>query len=115
MGTYFSFPIRNAQDELICPRIDYWQLAPVELLVLTHTRSKEIAACSLRVFEDKLTLSNPPPNKRPLLCAVRSSIADRARIIVATGTFPVGFLDALTGAENIDWQRVESFFFHLDE
>src|ERR1700681_3575465 len=47
--------------------------------------------------------------------AVRRAILDRgsARIIAATGASQLDFLDALTKARNIDWQRGEMF--HLDE
>ena len=47
--------------------------------------------------------------------AVRRAILDSgsARIIAATGASQLDFLDALTKAKNIDWQRVEMF--HLDE
>jgi glucosamine-6-phosphate deaminase len=46
---------------------------------------------------------------------MRRAIRDlgRARIVVATGTSQLDFLDGLTKAENIDWPRVEMF--HLDE
>jgi len=46
---------------------------------------------------------------------VRRGIQERGGrgIIVATGTSKIEFLDALTGVDNIDWQRVEMF--HLDE
>jgi glucosamine-6-phosphate deaminase len=44
-------------------------------------------------------------------CAIRDHGV--ARIIVATGTSQLGFLDALTSAENIAWRQVEMF--HLDE
>jgi glucosamine-6-phosphate deaminase len=67
----------------------------------------------LRVFEDKISLSAIAAEQAAT--AVRRAILDcgRARIVVATGTSQVDFLDALTKAENIDWQRVEMF--HLDE
>ena len=67
----------------------------------------------VRVFEDKLTLSKSAAEQASI--AVRRAILDRgrARIIVATGTSQLDFLDALTSAENIDWRRVEMF--HLDE
>jgi len=67
----------------------------------------------VRVFEDKLTLSKSAAEQAST--AVRRAILDRgrARIIVATGTSQLDFLDALTSAENIDWRRVEMF--HLDE
>jgi len=67
----------------------------------------------VRVFEDKLSLSKAAAEQAS--AAVRSAIHDRgyARIIAATGTSQLDFLDALTNTRNIDWQRVEMF--HLDE
>jgi glucosamine-6-phosphate deaminase len=67
----------------------------------------------VRVFEDKISLSSAAADQAA--AAVRRAILDRgcARIIVATGASQLDFLDALTKAENIDWQRVEMF--HLDE
>jgi glucosamine-6-phosphate deaminase len=67
----------------------------------------------LRVFEDKLSLSQAAA--KHAADVLRRAIADRggARIVVATGTSQLDFLDALTRAEGIDWQRVEMF--HLDE
>jgi glucosamine-6-phosphate deaminase len=67
----------------------------------------------VRVFEDKISLSRAAADQAS--AAVRREILDRgcARIIVATGASQLDFLDALTKAENIDWQRVEMF--HLDE
>jgi glucosamine-6-phosphate deaminase len=46
---------------------------------------------------------------------LRQAIAQRgrARIVAATGTSQLDFLDALTKAKAIDWQQVEMF--HLDE
>lgn len=46
---------------------------------------------------------------------IRSSIRERgiARVIAATGASQFKFLEALTQAPEIDWQRVE--LFHLDE
>jgi len=66
-----------------------------------------------RVFEDKHSLSKAAAEQAST--AACSAIHDRgcARIIVATGTSQLDFLDALTNAKNIDWQRVEMF--HLDE
>jgi glucosamine-6-phosphate deaminase len=65
------------------------------------------------VFEDKISLSRAAAEQASTV--VRRAIADhgRARIIVATGTSQLDFLDALTNEENIDWPRVEMF--HLDE
>ncbi len=66
-----------------------------------------------RVFEDKHSLSKAAAEQAS--AAVRGAIHDRgcARIIVATGRSQLDFLDSLTNAKNIDWQRVEMF--HLDE
>jgi glucosamine-6-phosphate deaminase len=46
---------------------------------------------------------------------IRQAIAERgsARIIVATGASQFETLDALTGADGIDWSKVDGF--HLDE
>ena len=67
----------------------------------------------VRVFEDKISLSRAAADQA--WAAMRRAILDRgcARIIVATGASQLDFLEALTNAENIDWQRVEMF--HLDE
>jgi glucosamine-6-phosphate deaminase len=67
----------------------------------------------VKVFEDKLSLSGAAAEQAA--AAIRRAILCRglARIVVATGTSQLEFLDALTKAENIDWQRVEMF--HLDE
>jgi glucosamine-6-phosphate deaminase len=67
----------------------------------------------VRVFEDKRSLGRVAADQAS--SALRRAIRDRgcARIIVATGTSQLDFLEALTNAENIDWQRVEMF--HLDE
>jgi len=67
----------------------------------------------VRVFKDKSSLGGAAAEQAAT--AVRRAIQEcgRARIIVATGTSQIEFLDALTRADNIDWQRVEMF--HLDE
>ena len=67
----------------------------------------------VKVFDDKHSLGKAAAEQAS--AAVRSAIHDSgcARIIVATGTSQLEFLDALTNAKNIDWQRVEMF--HLDE
>ena len=46
---------------------------------------------------------------------IRAAIATRgrARIVAATGTSQIAFLDALVRAPDVDWSRVEMF--HLDE
>jgi glucosamine-6-phosphate deaminase len=67
----------------------------------------------VRVFEDKSSLGRAAAEQAA--STVRRAIDERgrARIIVATGTSQIEFLDALTSACNIDWKRVEMF--HLDE
>jgi len=67
----------------------------------------------VRVFDDKISLGAAAAEQAAT--TMRQAIFDgrRARIIVATGTSQLDFLDALTKAKNIDWQRVEMF--HLDE
>jgi glucosamine-6-phosphate deaminase len=67
----------------------------------------------VRVFEDKRSLSAAAADQAAN--AIRRAILDRgrARIVAATGTSQLGFLDALVAAEKLDWQKVE--LFHLDE
>lgn len=67
----------------------------------------------VRVFEDKSSLGRAAAEHAAT--TVRRAIQGHgwARIIVATGTSQIEFLEALTRANNIDWQRVEMF--HLDE
>jgi glucosamine-6-phosphate deaminase len=67
----------------------------------------------VRVFEDKSLLGRAAAEQAAT--AVRRAIDERgrARIIAATGTSQIEFLDELTRADNIDWRRVEMF--HLDE
>jgi glucosamine-6-phosphate deaminase len=67
----------------------------------------------VKVFEDKLSLSATAAEQAAT--ALRRAILDRgrARIVVATGTSQLDFLDALTKTESVDWQQVEMF--HLDE
>jgi glucosamine-6-phosphate deaminase len=67
----------------------------------------------VKVFEDKISLSGAAAEHAA--SAVRRAIRDHenARIVVATGASQLDFLDALTKAEGVDWQRV--VMFHLDE
>jgi glucosamine-6-phosphate deaminase len=67
----------------------------------------------LKVFEDKVSLSRAAAGQAA--ATIRRAIGDRglARIVVATGTSQIAFLEELTKAERIDWGRVEMF--HLDE
>jgi glucosamine-6-phosphate deaminase len=65
------------------------------------------------VFEDKISLGKAAAEQAS--AAMRRAILDHgmARIIVATGTSQLDFLEALTNAEKISWPQVEMF--HLDE
>ena len=67
----------------------------------------------VRAFEDKISLGKAAAERAATV--MRRAIRDhgRARIVVATGTSQIDFLNELTKAENIDWSRVEMF--HLDE
>ena len=67
----------------------------------------------LKVFSDKVSLGNAAAEHAS--AAIRSAIQDhgQARVIAATAASQFEFLDTLTKAGNIDWQRVE--LFHLDE
>jgi len=67
----------------------------------------------LKVFNDKVSLGKAAAEQAAT--AIRRAIAERgqARIIAATATSQLEFLDALTKAEGIDWRKVEVF--HLDE
>lgn len=67
----------------------------------------------VKVFEDKRALGRAAAEQAAM--ALRGAILERglARIVVATGASQLGFLEALTGREGIDWQQVEMF--HLDE
>lgn len=67
----------------------------------------------LKIFEDKHTLSRSAAEQAANV--LRTVIANhgKARIIAATGVSQLEFLDLLTKAQGIDWQRVEMF--HLDE
>jgi glucosamine-6-phosphate deaminase len=78
-----------------------------------HFRAQGKHIVIVRVFEDKFSLSKAAAEQAA--SAIRRSIRDRghARIIAATGTSQLDFLDTLTRAEKIDWQRIE--LFHLDE
>lgn len=67
----------------------------------------------LRVFHDEVSLSKAAAGQAA--AAIRCAIVARghARIVAATGTSQIAFLEELTGAEGVDWGRVEMF--HLDE
>ena len=67
----------------------------------------------IRIFADKVSLSRTAAEQAA--ATMRRAIGDRgqARIVVATGTSQIAFLEQLTKAEGIDWGRVEMF--HLAE
>jgi glucosamine-6-phosphate deaminase len=67
----------------------------------------------LRICENKKSLGQAAADHAAEV--LRSAVRDRglARIVVATGASQLDFLNALTKAADIDWQRVEMF--HLDE
>ena len=67
----------------------------------------------VKVFNDKDALAKAAADHAAtsIRRALRTQTA--ARILVATGTSQFGFLEALTQAPDIAWQRVEMF--HLDE
>lgn len=67
----------------------------------------------LRLFRDKISLGQAAAEQAA--SAIRRAIQARgvARILVATGASQFEFLEALTQAPHIDWEKVEAF--HLDE
>jgi glucosamine-6-phosphate deaminase len=67
----------------------------------------------IKLFEDKVSLSRAAAEQAA--AAMRFAVGDRgqARVVVATGTSQIAFLEELTKADGIDWKRVEMF--HLDE
>jgi glucosamine-6-phosphate deaminase len=67
----------------------------------------------LRLLKDKVSLARAAADHAAT--AIRGAIAERgsARIIAATGTSQLEFLNALTKEPGIDWPKVEAF--HLDE
>lgn len=67
----------------------------------------------IKVFEEKKDLGRAAAEQAA--SSIRNAIraSGRARIIAATGASQFEFLEVLTKAADIDWQRVEMF--HLDE
>ena len=67
----------------------------------------------IRILEDKLALGRSAAEHAAN--SLRAALRDngRVRMVAATGASQFEFLDALTGAGDIDWSRVEMF--HLDE
>ncbi len=68
---------------------------------------------NVKIFPDKNSLASAAAAQAA--ATIRGAIAERrfARIIAATGASQFEFLEQLTKAPDIDWQRVE--LFHLDE
>jgi glucosamine-6-phosphate deaminase len=67
----------------------------------------------VKIFPDKKSLSIAAAEQASTILQRSIHDRDRARIVVATGTSQLDFLDALATSPDIDWQRVEMF--HLDE
>jgi glucosamine-6-phosphate deaminase len=67
----------------------------------------------VRIFPDKKSLSVAAAEQASTTLQHAIQDRGRARIVVATGTSQLDFLDALATSPDIDWQRVEMF--HLDE
>ncbi len=67
----------------------------------------------IKVFENKSSLGAAAAEQAA--SAIRRAIREKgeARVIAATAASQLEFLNALTAAPNIDWNRVE--LFHLDE
>ena len=76
-------------------------------------QSKSRNEMKIRIHDDKGSLGRAAAGQAAasLRNAIRAS--GQARLIAATGASQFEFLDALTGADEIDWSRVEMF--HLDE
>jgi len=67
----------------------------------------------LKLFNDRTSLGNAAAEQAST--AIRRALRDhgQARVIAATAASQLEFLNALTKAPDIDWQKVE--LFHLDE
>ena len=67
----------------------------------------------LKVFNDRVSLGKAAAEQAAtaIRCAIKDH--DQARVIAATAASQLEFLNALTAAPDIDWQKVE--LFHLDE
>ena len=67
----------------------------------------------LRVFDDKTGVAKAAADEAARLIREAIAARGRARIVVATGTSQIEFLELLVGAPHIAWDQVE--LFHLDE
>lgn len=67
----------------------------------------------IRIFDDKVSLGKAAAQQAAEVIRRAISKHGRARVVAATGVSQFAFLEALTQAPGIDWQRIE--LFHLDE
>jgi len=67
----------------------------------------------VKIFPDKLTLAKAAANDAAAHIRAAIESRERARIVAATGTSQIEFLNELTRAPDVDWRRVD--LFHLDE
>ncbi|OLD15807.1 MAG: glucosamine-6-phosphate deaminase [Acidobacteria bacterium 13_1_40CM_3_65_5] len=67
----------------------------------------------VHTFSDGDSLARAAANEAASRIRLAIATSGRARIIAATGTSQMAFLDALTQAPDVDWSNVEMF--HLDE
>lgn len=67
----------------------------------------------IRVLETVPELNREAAAKAAAVLKRALAARDRARLVAATGSSQLGFLDELTATPGIDWPRVE--LFHLDE
>ena len=62
----------------------------------------------VKIFQDKKSLSITAAEQASTILQHAIHDRGRARIVVATGTSQLDFLDALATSPDIDWQRVET-------
>jgi glucosamine-6-phosphate deaminase len=67
----------------------------------------------VKIFPDKLALAKTAAKDAGVHIRGAIESRGRARIVAATGTSQIEFLDELTRTQGVDWRRVE--LFHLDE
>jgi glucosamine-6-phosphate deaminase len=67
----------------------------------------------IQLFPDKRTLARCAAREAASLLSSAIETRGHARIVAATGTSQIEFLDELTRGGRVDWRRVE--LFHLDE
>jgi len=67
----------------------------------------------VKIFPDKLAVAQAAAREAAACISAAIDARERARIVAATGTSQIEFLDELTRAAGVDWRRVE--LFHLDE